>query len=524
MSAHILETLYRISDELARAGVPPLSPYWRAEAERFYLHPTAKLLVECVGRGGDKSRTSTMMAIAEVLAGDFVIPPGERHYFTHVSENRDEAAKTLGVLESYLRILRVPFTRSGDTIELAELPRGFRVLACRIGAVSGWRCLGWTADEAAKWDDEGSDPAPEVLASVRAMTVTHPSARGRIVSSPLATLGHFYEVWQLGSTAEQLTGHAPSWLANPSITEEQTHKLERDPKKHRREYGAVPLEGHEESLFEPALLDRAQRAEPGDVPPERGVAYLAAMDPSLGRNAWTFTIAGLRFINGRRKASIVLCREWRASRGGQPLDPAAVLSAISALCRPYGVTRVFTDQFHGETLAAIANRTRLGISIIVDKPTAGQRLERYEATLTRFLDDALEIPRDPVVRADLLAVRRRITKGSDSFTIHMGITADGRHADYAPSIVLVLSRLPTIAAQARAFDAKIKRLEEWTTPKPQAQREAETIGHLRDTHLRWVASGGPQRAARNWNKHLQRVGSPAAVSDEELERQLAQRR
>ncbi len=64
------------------------------------------------------------MAIAEVLAGAFIFPPGERHYFTHISENKDEAAKTLRVLEQYLRILQVPFSRSGDTIELDEMPRG----------------------------------------------------------------------------------------------------------------------------------------------------------------------------------------------------------------------------------------------------------------------------------------------------------------------------------------------------------------------------------------------------------------
>ncbi len=439
----IFSTLTGISTTLERSGVPPLSPYWRCQAERFYQHPTARLMVECVGRGGDKSRTSTLMAIAEVLAGDFRVPPGERHYFTHISENRDEAAKTLAIIESYLRILHVAFTRAGDTIELAELPRGFKVLACRVGAVSGWRCIGWTADEAAKWDDQGADPAGEIIASVKAMSVTHPTARGRMFSSPLATLGHFYENWHAGDTADQLAGQAASWIANPSITEEQTRKLERDPIKHLREYGAVPTEGSEESLFDAALLDRAQRATVGNVAPETGVEYVAAMDPSLGRNAWTFAIGGLRVVDGRRKASIVLAREWRSPKGSKPLDPAAVLRSIAGICAAYRVRRVWTDQFHGESLASIASRTQLGIDVVVDKPTSSQRLERYEGTHTRLLDDGVELPRDPQVRSDLLAVRRRVTSGANSFTITMAVSADGRHADYAPSVVLCLSQLET---------------------------------------------------------------------------------
>jgi hypothetical protein len=128
------------------------------------------------------------------------------------------------------------------------------------------------------------------------------------------------------------------------------------------------------------------------------------------------------------------------------------------------------------------------------------------------------------VRADLLAVRRRVTKGSDSFTIHMAITADGRHADFSPSINLVLSQLPTIAAQARAYEAKVQRLVDWTHPKPDAQQEAEMMAHLRDVRTRWEESDGPLREALKWNAYLRRVGSSAAVADEQLKEQFEARR
>jgi hypothetical protein len=435
MTAAVLDALLNVVDAaLEQASVPPISPYWRAEAERFYGHESALLLVEMVGRGGDKSRTSTKMAIAEVLAGDFAIPRGERHYFTHVAENRDEAAKTLGVLENYLKILRVKFSRAGDTIELADMPRGFKVLACRIGAVSGWRCIGWTADECAKWNNDGADPSAEVIASIRAMTVTHPKARGRMFSSPLGILGNFYDTWALGQTHEQVAGHAATWLANPSVTEEHTRKLERNERKWKREYAAIPTQETDESMFSATLLERATRDGPCDVPREPGVSYVAAQDPGFVENAWTFVVAAKRWVGGRVKRSIVLAREWRGT-AEEPLNPEWVLQQMKPLCEKYGVDVVESDAYERFSLQAIGER--VGLYVRVGSRSAVERLGRYESLITWLSDHEVDLPPDRQLRADLLAVQQHLT--SNGFTIRMPQTPDGRHADYAPSVTLALS-------------------------------------------------------------------------------------
>ena len=467
---------------LERAGAPGPSPFWCEQTERLYTHPTARTSVYMVGRGGDKTRESVVCGITETAAGEVVVPLGERHYYTHIAENRDESAKTLGIYEAYLRMLGVPFARAGDTIELTEVPRGIKVLACRVGAVSGYRCIGWTADECAKWDDDGADPSAEVIASIRAMTVTHPNARGRIVSSPLATLGYFYDTWKLGDTPEQLTGHAATWVANPSVTEEQTRRLERDPRKWSREYAAIPAEASEEALIPGGLIERAMRDEPGDVPRPGGVPCVAAMDPSLGRNAFTFVIAGPRELEDRSVASVLLHREWRAARGA-PLDLAAVLATIAGHCEAYGCDTVLTDQFHGESLAALAEKMNLPIRVVVDKPTAADRLRRYEGMAVRFIDNAMELPRDEVVKRDLLAIRRRMTKGADAFTIHMAQTADGRHADFAPSIALALQRVAIEDAMPEWVRA-MARLQENAAERPPVSGNHRGAGE-------WLVWGNP---------------------------------
>jgi len=430
--------LLALDAKLAAGNVPALSSYWKGEAARFYGHQSARTLVECVGRGGDKSRTSTKMAIAETLFGAFDIPPGERHYYTHVAENRDEASKTLGVLEQYLRVLSVPFERAGDTIELGRLPRGIKVLACRVGAVSGWRCIGWTADECAKWSSEGADPTSEVLTSIRAMTVTHPSARGRIFSSPMGILGHFYEAWSRGNTDAQLVGWAPTWVANPTVTEARTRELERDERRWRREYGAEPTQDTDQSMFSATLLERATRKHEGDVQAEAGVSYVAAMDPGFVRNPWTFVIAGKRLVNGRVKRSVVLAREWRGT-DAHPNDPRRILREIAPLCRLYSIDGVYTDQYEKYGLQAIAEEPGIDLSVWVHGETGEARLARYEDLQMKLSDDEIELPRNLQMRADLLAVTQRQTTAG-GFTVHLPETSDGRHADYAPSVTLALHK------------------------------------------------------------------------------------
>jgi hypothetical protein len=246
-SPKILEALLGIDAKLAAHGVHAQTPYWRARSEAVYMHHSALVDVEEVGRGGIKTGWALKTAIAEVLAGGFVIPPGERHYHVHVSENLTEANKSSAILQQYLRMLGVRFETRDGAIELLDMPLGFRVLACRIGAVSGFRCIGWTADECAKWDNDGVNPSAEVIASLRAMTVTHPNARGRIISSPLGKIGYFFERRSEGNTETQTYGHAPTWVANPSVTEAHTRTLAPS-KLWLREYFAEPQEGASAAL------------------------------------------------------------------------------------------------------------------------------------------------------------------------------------------------------------------------------------------------------------------------------------
>lgn len=259
-----LADLRGVDAALAAAGHHPLTAFWRRELERFYAHPTARTLVARVGRGGAKSHTSAKVALTETLFGRWTIPPGERHFWAFVSRTKDEAQQRNLLLQSFLRALGVPFDVDGDEIRLRDMPRGFRVFACQVGAVSGFRCYGYSADELSKWTSgpDSANPASEVCSSLNAMCVTHAGARKLLISSPLSVEDYHAERFERGDTADQVTAHAASWVANPdAITEAQSREAEPDERVWRREYAAIPA-ATISAAFDPDLIAATERPFP----------------------------------------------------------------------------------------------------------------------------------------------------------------------------------------------------------------------------------------------------------------------
>jgi hypothetical protein len=256
------ESLRRLGTAFANAGFHNHTPWWREQLRAFYASG-ARRFVARVGRGGIKSTTMVDLAINEVVFGAWAVPLGEVHFFAFVSQNKSEAAQRLRQIAKRLQARGIPFDQAGDEIILKEKRLGFRVFACAVGAVSGFRCIGFVCDELSKWTnaDHSANPAPEVVASLRAMCVTHPGAREFFVSSPLATVDLHYEMVEQGNSADQYVCSAPTWIANPSITEERTRKLEPDERIWRREYAAIPQDALA-SAFDPALVDAAVRPYP----------------------------------------------------------------------------------------------------------------------------------------------------------------------------------------------------------------------------------------------------------------------
>ncbi len=446
---------------------------------------TLAIDLQLCGRRAGKSSTLSRLGAVELLYGQHVIPPGDVGVFAIVSTNKQEAAARLTTVTAILDAIGASYKPWGEHgVRIVGRRVGVRVYAASIKGVSGFTGIFVLCDEVAKWLDSetGANPATEVLRSIRPTMQTQPNARIVLSSSPMGMLDAHYDAYEAGESALQVVATAPSWVANPTLTEEGTRADEPDERTHAREYGAIPQGEAETSLILAMLLDRAMRRLPAhpvrglDLAPVPGHQYRAAMDPATRGNAWTLVVA-TRGHDGVRR--VVLAREWRGSPS-MPLDPRVVLAEVQTLIAPYGLRWAITDQAAVDHLRAMCPR---GLYLVEQAWTSGLKAEAYEHVLRLLLGEQLELPADMQVREDLLAIRKLVTRNGVSYML---AAIHGRHADYAPALAFavdeaVWSAKPPSEDLTEAQQAEARKRSFLEERKKRAEHERRH-GRLPPTH------------------------------------------
>jgi hypothetical protein len=319
-----------------------------------------------------------------------------------------------------------------------------------------------------------------------------PGAQIISIGSPWAPFGPIYErvMERQGKPGPDLVIiRAPAHVMNPvTWTPERVEELRvREPQVYLTDVlgeFADPIS----SMFGSVELEKVTRKEPAELEPEAGHHYVATMDAGTRSNAWTLAVATVRLVEGRLVRTVVLARQWQGSRL-LPLDPDVVLAEIAALLKPYRVTHVTSDAWSLDALRAVARRYGLGI---IDKTvTTPMRLQLYETMRMLVASREIEFPPDPVVRADLVSVRKRVTQSGIS--IELPRSSDGRHADFAPALALLASE--PISAPARKQEGPPVGSPEWwavqlAKEKADASRHAAGVLRKQDRlNMRRMARG-----------------------------------
>lgn len=429
----ILARYDQVDAKLVKRGFPPTSPWWRATIERF-IRSGRPMAVLRVGRRGGKSSSLSRLAVVLALYGRHVVPPGDLGVAAIVSTDKGEALGRLVTIKAILDALGIAYRPSRAPklgVELVDRPIEFRVFAATIKGVSGFTSVFVLCDEVAKWRDAdtGVNPATTVLASIAPTMATQPNARMVLSSSPMGRYDAHFDAFERGETDEQIVAHAPTWIANPTLTEARTRQLEPDGRAHAREYRAIPEEGSEFSLLNGPALERARRTTPGDAPRVPGCTYVAAIDPATRGHAFTLAI-GTRDPRGRRIVAAV--REARGTPAA-PLSPKAQLRAWKPLLDAYGVAMLKTDQWNVDSMQDSA--IDLGLYLDGEPWTHATKAEAFEALDRLARDGDLELPRDEIVKTDLLGIRRKLTRTGITYEL---AEKDGRHSDHAASIAMML--------------------------------------------------------------------------------------
>lgn len=474
----VLRGMRAMEGTLQAAGFPATSAWWREQIVRWYRSGCRQLVVRC-GRRGGKSSSLSRVGVVEALFGHHVIPPGDVGVVAIISTRKSEAKARLATIRTILDALGVEYGPCDDGIQLVGRPIAFRVFTASITGVSGFTSIFVLCDEVSKWldRDTGANPATTVLASVRPTMATTPNARIVLSSSPMGMLDAHYDAFALGDTHHQVVAHAPTWVANPTVTEAQSRADEPDEHVWLREYAAIPQAEAETSLYSHASIQACTRVAPFNLPPLEGAPLVATIDPATRGHAWTLILA-------RREGDVrrvVLARQWQGTSSA-PLSPRRVFEEIAAILEPHGCARVHTDQFAIDPLREIARDAGL---FLVDCPwTSSNRQECLEELRDLLLSGRVELPPDVDLVTDLLGVRRVLTRSGVSYALP---EQRGRHCDYAPALAMAVHEarwgavgaLPAQTVQEAAGQRKRAYLEGRERERKRLERQRGTLALMR---------------------------------------------
>ena len=373
--------------------------------KRAPLDAACRELWLAIGRRGGKDFVAARLAIYLALFRKWTLAPGEVGVVIVLAVDRAQARVAFKYLRGALESNPLLWAEVENvTADLITLRNGIeiQVATSDYAAVRGRTIVAALLDEYAFWPQE---QGTEVVRALRPAQATQPQSMIIVFSSVYASHGPFYEARRKhhgGSDPRVLFGVASTRDMNPTVSEDFIKgELERDYAGASAEY--LSIERTDVSNFlDAALIDAAERASPREIPHALVSSdggrhfYRAGLDVSGGRgDAAVCSIARAE----RDRVNVVALRRWPS-----PHDPLKVAREVAAFLASYGITSVIADQYAAEF--AISAYREAGVTLM---SAAVTRTEAYLHLLPLFTTGRIEIPADPVLRAELLDLERRTT-------------------------------------------------------------------------------------------------------------------
>jgi hypothetical protein len=261
-----------------------------------------------------------------------------------------------------------------------------------------------------------------------------------------ATIAHA-TAFDAGDTSFQQVAYAPTWVANQSITEAETHELEPDLRIWAREYEAIP----QASVLAALDCDQIDACfgRPDDIE-VTGTPVMIA-DASSGRgDCWSWGVCQWCRTTGDREVLVFSLVDGLSGKFSKTLTGDAVVDKLAAVCREYGVTQVHGDQRESFMLRSAFRRRDLDYRVhdwtAPRKQTAVERLRRW------LSDGSLILPPHDRMKREMHAFEEKISPSSGGLTY--GARGSG-HDDYVA--LLLTCAMADLVRGIRAPKAPIEK-------------------------------------------------------------------
>lgn len=439
------EKLEELNNALIKKGWHDLSQWWRRQVARAYMFHRRDVIARA-GRRGGKSSTICRICVYECLYGDHIVQPGDTGVFAIISAERGQAKDRITMIGRICETLGFDAKVLKEVVIFLGQDREARVYTASINGVVGFTGIGGVCDEEATWLDEdtGTNPAEEVIKTLRPCMATNPSAKLWHISSPRSTLDVHARMFSQGTGPYQLVFESgPTWIANPyigverdkldtttleeaqEISKEYTRSLEPDEQTWLREYGAVPTPSDEQSFFPADALERA--LEPKDFILTEDTRTVAGADFAFRSDA-----SGLVPLKVGLIYQAMADVEWKALE--RTLSPDEVIGDALERCATLGVSSICCDLHYIDTVADKIEDTDIEL---VEFPQAQDKIERaFVKARVLFTQGKVDISKcSPKLISQLRHTRTKATQNGFSIIHPRG---KGSHGDLARALIAAI--------------------------------------------------------------------------------------
>lgn len=378
---------------------------FRRFAGRNAPQAPASLAAFFIGRRGGKDVAAAVQLVYLALCCPWKLARGEIGVALLLAVDRAQVRVAFnyikGVLESVPLLAAEVDNITADRIVLKNGIE-IQVGTSDYAAVRGRTVVVAILDEYAFWIQE---QATEVVRALRPTMATQPDARLIVITSVYASTGPAFEMfarWGQDNPRE-LVVRGTTRDFNPTVAQCFIDaEIEADPQAASAEYLSIPR-SDVESFIDRALLDSRTRVEPREVPHLTlhsgggAIRYFGAVDISGGRGDAAAAAVVLRRADRPDDVIVAAVRRWPA-----PHDPKEVAGEAAAFFRSYGLCSAYTDAYGAELSMSIYRDS--GIGLIASEVSTS---EAFLGLLPLLSTGRLELPDDPHLRRELLALERR---------------------------------------------------------------------------------------------------------------------
>lgn len=417
----------------------PLTPVQAAIVNRIYGDDVQTSVLR-IGRRGGKGRLVAVVAAFEATVNAdrhlAAVPPGEEVEIVIVATSQDQARRTHRYIRAFLRRPELAHLVEGTTDDEIRLRNGMLIVTvpCNAGSARGRSAAVVILDEAAWFSGKDASPLDvgALWSALVPASAMFPHRKILVTSTPRLAVGWFYDTCALAAAGK--FGMVEFWAtaaqANPKTDPAfLAAEREKDPVNYLREY-----EARFEAAISAALdaeLVRSAIVPRGDLPPVRGVSYLAALDAGFSGDR-TALVIGHR--DADRRIVIDLVKAWQGSNR-QPLPVEQTIGEVTELLGQYGRAPVAIDQFAAEPIAqAFARR---GVGVLRRPWSNDSKLDALAALREELFGGRVELPTHQGLVGELITLEQRALPSG-----RPRIAAPGRdHDDYATALMALVAEL-----------------------------------------------------------------------------------